>query len=214
MGCLRIYFIRHGATESNQKERLHHADESLTDEGVFQAFSAAAAVDKLKPDIIYSSTAARAMQTASIISRQRVPIISIPAFDERNFGILKGLTKDEFNKTVPDIEEQWKRDGADWKPEGGESLNEVAKRVEKAIDEMRLKNFKTAVVVSHATVISAALRKAMNKTPLEMIELPKSTNCHISGIVIEDNKHRLEYYDKPPHELVLELWWAKVHSFG
>ncbi len=134
---VKIFFIRHGRTQSNKEGKMmgQTIDEPLSEEGIEQ-------VKKMLPflprhfDVIISSPLRRTAQTAIIISEHRkVPIIYMEELKERNYGTLAGMKIEELpglDKSTTDIDEQIKT--VDFKAHGGESEEEMKKRLAKALD--------------------------------------------------------------------------------
>ena len=90
-----VIFIRHGQTEWNMQRRMQGSLNSpLTKKGIFQAKEAAMKLKYHRFDLVVSSPLVRAMETAKIIA-EKVGVARIqadPAFAERHFGILEGMT--------------------------------------------------------------------------------------------------------------------------
>ena len=105
-------------------------------------------------DMVVSSNYVRAMSTAKYIAyKNHIPLYIDEDFDERKFGVydVKKLPQDFFRKQMED---------KDYKLEGGESREEVRKRMIKGLIKVMKKNKdKKAVIVSHASSIAFLLTK-------------------------------------------------------
>lgn len=150
---MKLCFVRHGQTDSNKNRILHGiTDVSLNEEGVRQA----EAVMKVVPgDIkgIYSSPLLRCRQTAEIINKKfNFPIIYDDRLKERNFGSLEGRSWTEFD---PDYEVKDKeRQEYDYRPYGGESMEDVRARILDFIDFIKKKEKNSRVlVVAHGGIV-------------------------------------------------------------
>ena len=130
----KLIILRHGESEWN-KQNLFTGweDVSLTDQGKIEAKLAAFAIQNLKVDInhAYTSALRRAKNTLEIvlyILKKDIPIISDQALNERNYGSLTGMNKDEArNKWGDEQVKLWRR-SYDVAPENGESLKNTCER--------------------------------------------------------------------------------------
>jgi probable phosphoglycerate mutase len=137
---MKIYVVRHGATELNKKELVNGwIDEPLCEEGILQAEKLR---DELPDDIkvIYSSALQRARQTADIINQRfHVPISYHDELKERNWGTLSGKRFEDIeNEHGPEYSKAKDfRLEYDYRAFGGESIEEVRNRVHKIMDEIK-----------------------------------------------------------------------------
>lgn len=145
--------MRHEKALSNEKNFLSSYPETrfnpLTRKGVLNAKRKAKSLKKYKIDLIFSSPLTRAKETAEIIGYElKIPVIFDHRLREIDLGILNGKPYDDFDKYLKD-ELTDKRD-LNKKIEGGESLNDVRKRVLDFILEVE-KNYKgkNILIVSH-----------------------------------------------------------------
>ncbi|MGQ0671653.1 MAG: 2,3-bisphosphoglycerate-dependent phosphoglycerate mutase [Hyphomicrobium sp.] len=132
----RLVLVRHGQSEWNQKNLFTGwRDPDLTDKGLIEARWAGRVLrdQNLVFDIAFTSLLRRAQHTLDIIlGEMRQTDIEVHrewALNERDYGELSGLDKDEAK--VRFGEEQvmrWRR-SFDIPPPGGESLKQTADRV-------------------------------------------------------------------------------------
>lgn len=150
----RLIFIRHGETHKNVAKVLHGTkdDASLNEVGRRQAEISAKVLAEMNIGVIYSSTELRAKETAQIIGKVcNSPIVYIDNFRERNWGIFEGHPWSDVIKVLGPLtlEERFR-----YKPEGGESWQEVEERlileVESILKENRGKNI---AIVTHGGTI-------------------------------------------------------------
>ena len=130
----KLIILRHGESEWNKLNLFTGwEDVSLTDQGKIEAKKAAFAIQNLKVDInhAYTSALKRAGKTLEIvlyILKKDIPIISNQALNERNYGSLTGMNKDEArNKWGDEQVKLWRR-SYDVAPENGESLKDTCNR--------------------------------------------------------------------------------------
>ena len=130
----KLIILRHGESEWNKLNLFTGwEDVSLTDQGKIEAKLAAFAIQNLKVDVnhAYTSALKRAKDTLEIvlyILKKDIPIISDQALNERNYGSLTGMNKDEArNKWGDEQVKLWRR-SYDVAPENGESLKDTCER--------------------------------------------------------------------------------------
>src|SRR5246127_5651750 len=136
MGNRTLVLVRHGQSEWNLKNLFTGwRDVDLTDVGVKEA---RAAGKKLKAqglhfDIGFTSALKRAQRTLDLmleeLGQKNIPVIKNLALNERDYGDLSGLNKDDARaKWGADQVALWRR-SYDVPPPGGESLKDTAARV-------------------------------------------------------------------------------------
>ena len=131
-----LILVRHGQSEWNQKNIFTGWENpGLTQQGRKEAKLAGILINNLeiKFNYLYTSALVRAQLTGSIIldnvNQENVKIIKNKALNERYYGDLQGLNKDECrNKWGEDQVQIWRR-SYNVGPPGGESLKETEERV-------------------------------------------------------------------------------------
>jgi len=160
---LRVILVRHGETEANRQQCFAHSEEiPLTDTGRQQALEAAKRLAaEFRPRRLLSSRFARARETSQIIGHELGLAVEIlDGIHERDFGCLMGHPYPRMGEMMtldPSFESDrhWL-----WRPEGGESLEDVRQRAVAVLDgvisEARSKGHGyDVVVVCHGAVIQA-----------------------------------------------------------
>ena len=152
---MSLFVCRHGRTEANKSGLLlGRADPELDGVGQQQAAAIASAVRK--PAVVVSSPLARCRQTAEAFG---LPVTVDPRLVELDYGDfdLKPL------KEVPaSTLEEWRSD-TDFRPPGGETLNELGARVHEALEELADQAMEVnVVVVTHVLPIKAAVAWALD----------------------------------------------------
>ncbi len=131
-----LVLVRHGQSEWNLKNLFTGwRDVDLTEAGVAEAVRAGR---KLKAqgfrfDVAFTSVLKRAQRTLDImlkeLGQENIPVVRDQALNERDYGDLVGLNKDDARKRWGDERVlQWRR-SYDVAPPGGESLRDTAARV-------------------------------------------------------------------------------------
>jgi broad specificity phosphatase PhoE len=152
----KIILVRHGESSANRERIIAgQSNSELTRLGIKQARRAAAYIkNRFSPvDVIYSSPLKRAHSTAEHIARRlKARIIEEPLLQEADFGSWEGLKKDELQST-PQWEEYAKNPFFFQIP-GGESFQDVRRRVERFKKMLTANNdWTTVVVVTHYTPV-------------------------------------------------------------
>ena len=130
-----LVLVRHGQSEWNLKNLFTGwRDVGLTEQGVAEAREAGRKLKAqgLKFDVAFTSALKRAQHTLDLmlqeLGQSNIPIIRDQALNERDYGDLVGLNKDDARKKWG--EEQvlkWRR-SYDIAPPGGESLKDTLAR--------------------------------------------------------------------------------------
>ena len=136
MKSRNLILVRHGQSEWNAKNLFTGwKDPGLTDQGVSEAKNAGKLIleQKIEFDVMYTSMLSRAQKTGDIIlgilNHKEIPIIKNEALNERHYGSLAGLNKDDARKKWgKDQVHIWRR-SFDIPPPDGESLKDTADRV-------------------------------------------------------------------------------------
>ena len=131
-----LILVRHGQSEWNEKNLFTGWENpGLTDKGMHEAKIAGSLIKNLgiKFDYMFTSALIRAQLTGSIIlenlDQTEINIIKNKALNERFYGDLQGLNKDECRKKWGDEKVQIWRRSYDKGPPGGETLKETGERV-------------------------------------------------------------------------------------
>ncbi len=179
----RVLLLRHGRTAWNAQRRFQgHADPPLDEVGRTQAYEVATLIAALRPGLLISSDAARAMQTAEIVGEiAALPVTREPRLRERGLGHWEGLTREEVALKYPDEYADWSA-GRDVSRRGGETREEVADRARAAF--LELPAVPTAVLVTHSAT-AMALTNTLLGIAQDVHPLGPLANCHWSELYLE-----------------------------
>jgi probable phosphoglycerate mutase len=149
----KLIMVRHGESEGNRDRRFTTTTEApLTDLGREQAAMAARHIARLfKPSLVITSPYTRARDTGRIIAEAlNLPTEIEPQLYERSFGYLRGQPYDAVRDDPAfDTEKMWL-----WRPEGGESYEDVRARIAPVIERLAVRAAEhDLVVVSHGGVM-------------------------------------------------------------
>ena len=184
-----LVLVRHGQSEWNLKNLFTGwKDVDLTEQGVQEA---RAAGRKLKAqglafDLAYTSVLKRANRTLDLILEEMgqtgIPIIRDQALNERDYGDLVGLNKDDARKKWG--EEQvliWRR-SYDVPPPGGESLKDtVARALPYFVQEIlpRVLRGERTLISAHGNSLRALIMVLERLTPEQILKRELGTGVPI-----------------------------------
>jgi probable phosphoglycerate mutase len=150
---MHLIVIRHGETLMNIDGRLQGSkgpNEPLTTHGVEQITRLRDAL-LVTPTSIFASPLLRTQQSAAILNeRFLVPIVTRPELMERDFGSLSGALKSTID---PQLMEDDLEGHYDYRPYGGESVEDVKRRVLAFLSGLPLATDETVLVLTHRGVI-------------------------------------------------------------
>lgn len=142
---MKICFMRHGESESNREGRLTGTLNSpLTDEGLIQSENISL---KITSDFaeIFASDYIRCKQTVEILNKKlNIPINYDSRLRQRNFGSLGGKTWNEIGEDIKEID---RNQEYDYRPHGGEHVEDVKERVFSCIKDIKNKHGEKKVLV-------------------------------------------------------------------
>jgi 2,3-bisphosphoglycerate-dependent phosphoglycerate mutase len=196
-----MVLVRHGESEWNRRNIFTGwQDPDLSEEGVAEAHRAGAMLkaDGLKIDLAFTSTLKRAQRTLRIILSEldeaSLAVVQDAALNERDYGDLAGVNKDEARKRWGDEQVHlWQR-SYDVAPPRGESLKDTAARVipfftKRIVPE--LKAGKNVIVAAHGNSLRSLVMNLDQLSPQQVMELSIATGVpliyrlRIDGTVAE-----------------------------
>ena len=170
-----LILVRHGQSEWNAKNLFTGwKNPGLTETGVKEAISAGKLIkdEKINFDTMYTSELIRAQLTGNtileIINQSDIPIIKDIALNERNYGSLAGLNKDDARKKWGEEQVHIWRRSYDVPPPDGESLKNTAERVLPYFNKEILPK-----VVSGSNILIAAHGNSLRSLIMQLDELSK-----------------------------------------
>ncbi len=184
-----LVLLRHGQSEWNLKNLFTGwKDVNLTEQGVAEAKKAG---DKLKArgikfDVAFTSTLKRAQRTLDLVLAEmgggKIPIIKDQALNERDYGDLVGLNKDDARKKWGDDQVlKWRR-SYDIAPPGGESLRDtVARALPYFVQEIlpRVLRGERTIVAAHGNSLRALVMVLERLSPDGILKRELATGVPI-----------------------------------
>jgi len=195
----KLILLRHLKSQWNQENRFTGwTDVPLSKEGIESAKETAGKLADFKIDKVYTSPLIRNKETVSLIlnqlGKQDLPIVIDKALDERNYGKLQGLNKDEAKKQFGEKQVHLWRRSWDIAPPEGESLRDVYRRTipffKKYVESDLRKGNNVLVVASHNSLraIVKYLEK-ISENDIINLEIP------YAGLLKYEFNDKLESYE-------------------
>ena len=162
---MRLYLVRHGQTSWNSIGRAQgHTDIPLDPVGLDQASNLRQAFEGVRVDRILTSDLTRCLETAKPIAEATgTPLEPRKDLRERGFGQWEGLMFNEVSALLASEAEIAGITAQQVRPPGGESFDDVWKRLE-SVQELLLGTRDHIVVVSHGGALSLLLAKLIRGT--------------------------------------------------
>ncbi len=196
MKVRNLLLVRHGQSEWNEKNLFTGwEDPGLTKKGELEAQNAGLLIKELEIDFDYMFTSAliRAQITGSIIlneiNQNEIPTIKDEALNERFYGDLQGLNKDECRKKWGEEKVQIWRRSYEMGPPGGETLKETGERVipyyKKDIHPLILQD-KNILISAHGNSLRSLIKFLDNVSGEDIVKLEIPTGAPIHYVFDKD----------------------------
>ena len=180
-----LILVRHGQSEWNLKNLFTGwKNPDLTDQGIEEAKKAGRLLKEAGyvPTVFYTSALVRAQHTLDLMLEEMgivdMTITRNHALNERDYGDLSGLDKDEARrKWGADQVLIWRR-SYDVPPPGGESLKDTAARTlpyYKAEIEPMVVSGKTVLIAAHGNSLRALVMAIEKLTPEQILKRELAT---------------------------------------
>ena len=180
-----LVLVRHGQSDWNLKNLFTGwRDVDLTEKGVAEARDAGR---KLKAQGVtfntaFTSALKRAQRSLDLIlaemGQSKIPVFKDQALNERDYGDLSGLNKDEARKKWGEEQVHIWRRSYDVAPPGGESLKDTAARAlpyyQSTIEPM-VREGKTVLVAAHGNSLRALVMAIEGLTPEQILKRELAT---------------------------------------
>ncbi len=181
-----LVLVRHGQSEWNLQNRFTGwIDVKLSPQGEKEASKAAAALNGYRFDKAYTSALIRAQDTLDIIltdlNQKNISVLKDAALNERHYGDLQGLNKDDLRvKYGPEQVQLWRR-SYDVRPPNGECLADTAARVVPFYKSNIAKNLaagNNVLVAAHGNSLRAIVMYLDKLSPEQVmaLEIPTGTS--------------------------------------
>ncbi len=178
----KLVVVRHGQSVWNKENKFTGwVDVDLAEKGVEEANQAGELLRDYRFDAAFSSVLKRANRTLDIIlakiGQSDLHVEKNKALNERMYGDLQGLDKDETREKYGEEQVHIWRRSFDVQPPGGESLKDTADRVIPYFDSEvapLLKAGKDVVISAHGNSLRALIMhlEGLNKEEILQVEIP------------------------------------------
>ena len=187
-----LILVRHGQSKWNEKNLFTGwKDPGLTDLGVNEANNAGRLIKETEIifDEMFTSNLGRAQKTGSIIldvlDQINVAIIKNEALNERNYGSLAGLNKDDARKKWGEEQVHIWRRSFDIPPPDGESLKNTAERVLPYFNQQimpKIIDGNNILIAAHGNSLRALIMQLDNISQEDIVklEIPTGAPIHYS----------------------------------
>lgn len=201
---MKIYFVRHGSTDSLEKKISQPDDEPLNERGINQAKELGKRFANTPVDLVISSPHLRAVQTAKAID-DNVQISELFA-EVRKPGEVIGKSKEdeEVKAILKKIGEMYYVD-PNWHYSDEENFEDLKKRGFKALEFLESQNKENILVVSHGNFIALLVGLMMFgddypvKQSLKLKNFFRLSNTGVSICNFNEGRWTLECWNDTSH---------------
>ncbi|MFZ3099884.1 MAG: histidine phosphatase family protein [Minisyncoccales bacterium] len=162
---MKLYFARHGETESNRQKIIGRFGDPLTENGRFQARRMAARVAKEPIDLIVASPYERSKETAAIIAGAiGKEVRETPLLAEKKWpSAIEGkLLEDSEAKKFFDLQKEKNIADPNWHHSDEENFSDIKRRARLFIDYVSGLKQENILAVSHEYFIKAVIAAMMH----------------------------------------------------
>lgn len=192
----QLILVRHGQSLWNLENRFTGwVDVPLTEQGITEARRAGELLKPFKIDVAYTSGLRRAQETLANIlefsGKSYVPVIRDQALNERDYGDLAGLNKDDMRAKYGEEQVHIWRRSYDVAPPNGESLKDTRERTLPFFERAILgdiKQDKNVLVVAHGNSNRSIVMALESLTPDEILAKELATGVPLVYELERDGK--------------------------
>jgi broad specificity phosphatase PhoE len=198
----KVYLIRHGQTDFNLKSIVQGSgvDTDLNDLGRQQAEAFFNAYKHIHFDKVYTSVLKRSQQSVQRFIDLGIPHDALVGLNEISWGTKEG------HRVTPEEDEyyhymlqQWQTGNTAIRIQGGESPNDVVKRMKPAVDYiMKQEDEKTILICMHGRAIRILLCYLLNY-PLKSMDMFDHTNLCLYTLNYSGTMFSVEMYNDTSH---------------
>lgn len=182
-----LILLRHGESQWNQENRFTGwVDVPLSPKGEKEAWEAGVRLKNYPVDVAYTSVLQRANHTLAIAlkasEKEGLPINKDQALNERHYGDLQGLNKEETAKKFGKEQVHLWRRSYDIAPPHGESLKDTAARTLPYFKGMiwkELEKGKNVLIAAHGNSLRSIIMELEQLSPEEILKVEIPTGVPI-----------------------------------
>ena len=174
-----LTLLRHGQSQWNLENRFTGwVDVPLSEQGEQEARGAGVKLKTYPIDVAYTSVLQRAIHTLELTLENAgkigVLVIKNKALNERHYGDLQGLNKEEMAKKYGSGQVHIWRRSYDVAPPGGESLKDTAERTLpyfKTVITPELAKGKNVLIAAHGNSLRSIVMEIEKLTPEQILKV-------------------------------------------
>jgi 2,3-bisphosphoglycerate-dependent phosphoglycerate mutase len=189
----KLVLIRHGQSLWNLENRFTGwVDVPLTEQGIAEARNAAREIAGYAFQVAYTSALSRAQDTLKAILETNgwtIPVIRDQALNERHYGDLQGMNKDEMRRIYGEEQVHIWRRSYDVPPPNGEALKNTAERTLPFFERCimgDIRQGKNVLVVAHGNSNRSIVMKLEGLSGDEVVKLELGTGVPLIYELNED----------------------------
>ena len=175
----QLILLRHGQSVWNLENRFTGwVDVDLSPKGEEEAKAAGPLLKDFQIDYLFTSVLKRAMRTADLAlaaaGKSGIPTERSEKLNERHYGDLQGLNKDDIGKQYGEAQLKIWRRSYDIPPPNGESLKDTQERCipyYKTVIEPKLREGKNVMIAAHGNSLRSIVMYLENLTPEQILEV-------------------------------------------
>jgi broad specificity phosphatase PhoE len=198
----KIYVVRHGQTDLNLKGIVQGSgvDSSLNETGRAQALAFFENYRHVPFDKVYTSALKRTKETVENFVQLGIATEALAGLNEISWGKKEGeaITPEE-DKYYHYMLDQWQKGNTALRIEGGESPDEVVKRMKPAVDHILAQpNEKNVLICMHGRAIRILLCHLLNY-PLKSMDMFEHENACLYILNFTGTVFNVELYNNVSH---------------
>ena len=202
MSSKKIYIIRHGQTDFNLQNIVQGSgvDSSLNNQGRLQAEAFFSVYRNVPFDKVYTSALKRTKETVASFVKLGIPTESLPGLNEISWGTKEGfpITPEE-DEYYHYMLKQWQLGNTSLRIEGGESPDDVVRRMQPALDHiMAHPEEENVLICMHGRAIRILLCTLL-KHPLKSMDMFEHENLCLYLLNHDGSVFTLERYNDTAH---------------
>jgi broad specificity phosphatase PhoE len=198
----KVYLVRHGQTDFNLKSIVQGSgvDTDLNELGLKQADAFYEFYKHIPFDKIYTSALKRSQQSVKRFIDLGIPYDSLVGLNEISWGTKEGhrvtAQEDEYYHYML---AQWQTGNTTLRIQGGESPDDVVKRMKPAVDYiMRNRDEKTILICMHGRAIRILLCYLLNY-PLRCMDMFEHANLCLYTLNYSGSMFSIDLYNDTTH---------------
>ena len=196
-----IFIVRHGETDYNRKGIIQGSgiDSDLNEMGHRQAAAFYKHYKDEGFELVLTSNLVRTHQTAAPFIKAGLPHIIVPEIREISWGIYEGQPySPEVGKEYKRLISAWAGKDLSVAMKGGESAEQLSKRLQSFIDQLKSYTQKKILVVSHGRTIRCMMC-LFNQLPMKEMEQFAHANTGLFVISMQAGKNVLKFNNDTRH---------------